>query len=174
MKATDLLTQQHKKAKALFKKLESGKGDAATLQELGNDLAAHMLIEHELFYPAVIALDETMVEESFEEHALGEIALKRLLALDPNEEGFRPKVVAVRELIEHHADEEEDELFPKVDKAIDADLLKQLGREMKARFDEVVVLGWEQIYPPGIAGNKTLADAAAQKLARARSKRRAA
>ena len=174
MKATDLLTQQHKKAKALFKKLESGKGDAAMLEELGNDLAAHMLIEHELFYPAVIALDEKMVEESFEEHALGELALKRLLALDPSADGFRAKVTAVRELIEHHADEEEDELFPKVDKAIDAELLKQLGREMKARFDEVVSAGWEQIYPRGMAADQTLADAAAQKLARTRNKKRAA
>src|SRR5699024_3157723 len=84
MKATDLLTQQHKKVKAIFKKLEKGSGDAAELlEELANDLAAHMAIEHELFYPAVIDLDEKMVHEPFEEHALGEIAIKRLLSADP-------------------------------------------------------------------------------------------
>jgi iron-sulfur cluster repair protein YtfE (RIC family) len=175
MKATDLLIQQHKKAKALFKKLEHGRGDtAALLEELANDLAAHMLIEHELFYPAVIALDEHMVEESFEEHALGEIALKRLLTTDPAEEGFRAKVTAVKELIEHHADEEEQELFPKVEKAIDADQLKQLGKEMKARFAEAQAQGWEQIYPRGLTASKTLADASGQKLLRARARKRAA
>jgi hypothetical protein len=171
MKATDLLEQQHRKVKALFKKLENGRGDAsALLSELADDLAAHMAIEHELFYPAVIGLDEVMVNESFEEHALGEIALKRLLSTDPEEEGFKAKVTAVRELIEHHADEEEEELFPKVDKAIDDDRLKALGKEMKARFVEAVEQGHEQIFPKGFT--KTLADAASQKLSRARARRR--
>jgi hemerythrin-like domain-containing protein len=175
MKATDLLAQHHKKAKTLFKKLENGRGDAsALLVELANDLAAHMAIEHELFYPAVMQVDETMVEESFEEHALGEIALKRLLATDPGEEGFRAKVTAVKELIEHHADEEEEELFPKVEKAMDDDLLKQLGKDMKARFSELQESGWESVYPRGMAGNKTLADAANQRLQRARARKRAA
>jgi hemerythrin superfamily protein len=175
MKATDLLAQQHKKAKALFKKLEHGRGDAATLlTELANDLAAHMLIEHELFYPAVIALDQDMIEESFEEHALGEIALKRLLMTDPAEEGFRARVTAVKELIEHHADEEEEQLFPKVEKAIDADQLKQLGKQMKARFAAAQALGWEQVFARGLTASKTLADAASQKLLRALARKRAA
>jgi hemerythrin-like domain-containing protein len=175
MKATDLLAQHHKKAKSLFKKLENGRGDAAELlTELANDLAAHMAIEHELFYPAVIQLDESMVEESFEEHALGEIALKRLLSTDPSDEGFRAKVTAVKELIEHHADEEEEELFPKVEKAMDDDQLKQLGKEMKARFTELQASGWESVYPRGLAGNKTLADAANNRLQRARARKRAA
>ena len=173
MKATDLLTQQHKKAKALFKRLENGRGEPSELlSELADDLAAHMLIEHELFYPAVIEVDEHMVEESFEEHALGEIALKRLLSVDPAQEGFRAKVTAVKELIEHHADEEEEELFPKVDKAMDDDQLKQLGKEMKARFTELQESGWESVYPRGLT--KTLADAASVRLQRARARKRAA
>lgn len=173
MKATDLLEQQHRKVKALFKKLENGRGDAgALLQELADDLSAHMAIEHELFYPAVIGLDEVMVNESFEEHALGEIALKRLLAADPAEQGFKAKVTAVRELIEHHVQEEEEELFPKVEKAVDDDRLKALGKEMKARFSELVEMGHEQILPRG--PSKTAADPASQKLQRARARRRAA
>lgn len=174
MKATDLLVQQHKKAKTLFKKLESGRGDAsALLTELANDLAAHMAIEHELFYPAVINLDEHMVAESFEEHALGEIALKRLLHSSPDDEDFAAKVTAVRELIVHHAEEEEEELFPKVEKAIEEEQLKELGKAMKARFTEAVAQGWESVYPRGTTATKTLADSAQQKLQRARAKRAA-
>jgi iron-sulfur cluster repair protein YtfE (RIC family) len=92
MKATDLLAQQHKKAKALFKSSEHGRADTkALLTELANDLAAHMLIEHELFYPAVIALDQHVIEEAFEEHALGEIALKRLLTADRRKKASGPR-----------------------------------------------------------------------------------
>lgn len=171
MKATDLLSQQHRSVKALFKKLAAGRGDAAQLlEQLADQLAAHMLIEHELFYPAVVDIDDFLVEEAFEEHALGEIAIKRLLAASPDDESFKAKVTAARELIEHHADEEEEELFPKVEKQLDADRLKALGKEMKARFDEAVALGHAQLLPRGMA--RTTADVAEQKLQRMRSRAR--
>ena len=52
MKATSLLEHQHRKVEAIFKKLEGGRGDAQTLVvALANDLAAHMVIEQETFYP---------------------------------------------------------------------------------------------------------------------------
>ncbi len=173
MKATDLLSQQHRKVKAIFKKLENGRGDAgALLLELANDLAAHMAIEHELFYPAVARLDEFLINESFEEHALGEIAIKRLLTIEPEDDSFKAKVTAARELIEHHADEEEEELFPKVEKAIDSDRLKALGKEMKQRFEELVAQGYEAIWPRG--ASKTLADAASHKWSRTLARTRAA
>ena len=58
MKATTLLERQHRKVKAIFKKLESGRSDPGPLlTELCNDLAAHMAIEQELFYPAIRHLD---------------------------------------------------------------------------------------------------------------------
>jgi iron-sulfur cluster repair protein YtfE (RIC family) len=173
MKATDLLEQQHRKVKALFKKLENGRGDAgALLRELADDLTAHMAIEHELFYPAVIGLDEGMVSESFEEHALAELALKRLLATDPSEQSFKAKVTALRELIEHHVQEEEEELFPEVDKEIDEEQLKALGKEMKARFNEALEQGHAQLLARG--PSKTAADTASLKLSRGRARQRAA
>ena len=59
-----------------------------------------MTIEHELFYPAVIELDEHMVEESFEEHALGELALKRLVDVgvamrEPSQLGKLARLITV-------------------------------------------------------------------------------
>jgi hemerythrin superfamily protein len=173
MKATDLLEQQHRKVKAIFKKLEGGRGDAsALLRELADDLTAHMVIEHELFYPAVISLDESLINESFEEHSLAELALKRLLATNPDDESFKAKVTALKELIEHHVEEEEKELFPKVEEAIDDDQLKTLGKAMKTRFGEAVAEGHEQVLTRGLS--KTLADAASHKVHRARARQRAA
>jgi hemerythrin superfamily protein len=172
MKATELLTQQHKKVKAAFKRLEGGRGDArAILEELATDLAAHMVIEHELFYPRVRSLDERMVQESFEEHALAELALKRLLSTDPEEPGFRAKVTAVKELVEHHADEEEEDLFPKVDEALDEAEHRELGKTMKARFGEAQAEGYGQLFPRGMA--KTLADGARAKPVRSRARKAA-
>ena len=151
MNATDLLEKQHRKVETIFAKLEdvARPSDAKQLlEELANDLAAHMTIEQELFYPAVRSIDAELVAESFEEHALAELALKRLLAAD-TAEAFKARVTALKELIEHHVEEEEEELFPKVDKALGSDKLEQLGAEMETRFDDVVAAGYKKVLSKG-------------------------
>ena len=152
MKPTALLTKQHHQVKALFKKLESGRSDAATLLvELSNALAAHMAIEQEIYDPVAREVDKDLVMASFEEHALAEIALKRLLATKPTDPAFQARVTATKELIEHHVEEEEEDLFPEVDKAIAEDRLRELGQRMEVRFDEVVAEGFEAAVPEGFA-----------------------
>ena len=95
---TVLLEKQHLVVKALFKKLENGRSPAAPLlEQLSNNLAAHMTIEQEIYYPAAKAVKEDLVFESFEEHSLAELGLKRLLATRSKDESFRAKVTACKE-----------------------------------------------------------------------------
>ena len=172
MEATQLLSKQHRKVEKLFRKLERKNPDAeTTLHELANDLASHMAIEQEIFYPAINAVDESLVLESYEEHALAEVALKRLLATDPDDDAFKARVVALKELIQHHVKEEEEELFPKVQKKLGEEQLEALGKRMKKRFDEVQEAGFEAALPKGFA--KTSSDMS-KRLLKAKSTRRAA
>jgi hemerythrin superfamily protein len=162
--ATNLLKKQHRKVEATFKKLANGKGDApALLTELACDLAAHMKIEQDIFYPAVKSIDEDVVLESFEEHALAEIALKRLLSTPPDDDTFIPKVTTLKELILHHVEEEEEELFPKVEKKLGADRNAELGKQMKALFEQTVEAGYEAALP---RGSRTSADIAERRVLR--------
>jgi len=171
MNATSLLKSQHRKVEALFKKLESGRSEPQpVLEELANSLAAHMAIEQDIFYPAIKEVDSDMVNESYEEHSLAEVALKRLLATDPEDEAFQARVTALKELIEHHVEEEEQELFPEVEKSLDEATLSNLGKVMKRTFDEVVSAGFEAAVPRGMA--KTSADISKRKVAK-RSKKAA-
>lgn len=157
MKATTLLTRQHRTVASIFKKLEGGKGDPAPLlDQLSNALAAHMAIEQEIFYPAIRAVDEDLVMEAFEEHAIAEISLKRLLATSTDDPAFLARVTTCKELIEHHVEEEEEELFPKVEKRLGEAKLAELGERMKARFEEVEAAGFEAAVPRGYA--KTSSD----------------
>lgn len=156
MKATALLEEQHRKAEALFSKLESG--DTGVLAELANALVAHMTIEQEIFYPAVRSIDTDKVTESFEEHAVAELALKRLLAADQNEETFPARVSVLQELVQRHIDEEESDLFPTVEAELSNDQLEILGEQMKWRFDEVLSEDDESKLPMGF--DETSADRA--------------
>jgi hemerythrin-like domain-containing protein len=165
MKATSLLESQHRKVEALFKKLQSGRSDAeAILEELANSLAGHMAIEQELFYPRVKEVNADLVNESYEEHAVAELALKRLIATSPEDDAFAARATVLEELIQHHVEEEESELFPKVEKAMEEDALNQLGKEMKARFEEVVEAGFAAAVPKSMA--KTSADVSKKRAAK--------
>ena len=103
-----------------------------------------------------LEVDEELVNESYEEHSLAEVALKRLIATDVGDEAFAARVSALKELILHHVEEEEQELFPQVEKAFDEDALATMGKAMKRRYDEVLKRGFESVVPRGMA--KTAAD----------------
>jgi len=176
MLATQLLEQQHRDVEALFSRLEKKLGDtdavADLLTELANALAAHMTIEQELLYPNVENLAHDMIFESYEEHALAEIALKRLLASDPRTEAFKARVTALKELIQHHVKEEETELFPTLEDQLDEKQLTSLGERMRDRFDEILATGHEAVLPQGIG--KTSADLSKKLIKSAREKRKRA
>src|SRR5438046_460818 len=113
MKATELLETQHRKVEELFSKLEDGQSNV--LEELANNLAAHMAIEQEIFYPAVSSINSSTIAESFEEHATAEMSLKRLLKAKPDDDSFSARLSVLKELVKHHVQEEEGELFPEVE-----------------------------------------------------------
>jgi hemerythrin superfamily protein len=156
MKATELLKRQHRKVEAIFDELERARAESSgLLLELANDLAAHMAIEQDLFYPAVREIDAELVSESFEEHALAEIALKRLLKTAPDDQAFDARVAALSDLIHHHVDEEESELFPAVETALGAERLEQLGKKLEEAFDLAKRQGFEALVPPGVASTSS-------------------
>lgn len=139
--AVELLTAQHKEVDELLEKLEKGEGNRRDVfMQLANNLAAHATIEEKVFYPAVMAKDtKDLLQESVEEH----LAIKRVLSdlitmkLDPD--AFKAKLSVLKEQVSHHAHkEEEDKLFPKVNKLFSADERAALGGEMLAMFEDLM------------------------------------
>jgi hemerythrin-like domain-containing protein len=138
MKATDLLKKQHKNVKALFKKVEEteeGRRRRQLMDEIANELKIHTQIEEEIFYPAVREIGsskaEEMVDESYEEHHVVDLVLAELPNVDPEDERFAAKMTVLSELVEHHAEEEEEEMFPLAEKKLGKERLQELGERME-------------------------------------------
>ena len=143
MKATDLLKKQHKEVKALFKKIEkteNGRARRQLMDEIATALKGHTVIEEEMFYPAVRGLEtqkaEEIVLESLEEHHVVDLVLAELPKVNPDDERFEAKMTVLSELVVHHADEEEKEMF-KLAQKLGKQELESLGRQMAERFEAV-------------------------------------
>ena len=135
MNAIDMLTRQHRELETSLKSLLDSEGAQrrSLFESCGDALMAHVLVEEEIFYPAVHEKrTEDILLESLEEH----LSLKRLvadlLALPVSDEHFEPKLHVLKEQAEHHHKEEEEHLFPKVKKLLSAEELEALGDRMAA------------------------------------------
>jgi hemerythrin-like domain-containing protein len=141
MKATDLLKKQHKEVKSLFKKLEgteNARGRRQLMTEIARALEGHTAIEEEILYPAIRDLDskkvEKMVHEAYEEHHVVKLVLAELPRVDPEDERFEAKMTVLSELVEHHVEEEEKEMF-KLAQKLGRRELEELGERMQERFE---------------------------------------
>lgn len=108
MRATTLLKTQHREVKALFREAKTVKpGERRRiLDESIEKLRAHMMIEEEIFYPAVREIGtkkaDEIVPEVYEEHHVVKLVIDELPGIDLAAETFEAKVTVLDELIEHH------------------------------------------------------------------------
>ena len=78
---------------------------------------------------AFLFLDITL--EAFEEHRLVKQLLRELEGLDKSEETWTAKFTVLKENIEHHVEEEEDEMFKKARKVLSEEDAETLGTRME-------------------------------------------
>jgi hemerythrin superfamily protein len=142
MNAVDLLKSQHREVEDLFEEFEDARGSQkkrAIFEQIADKLAIHAGIEERDFYPSVKAKEtEDLLLESLEEHLAAKRVIADLLALEPSDETFEAKVKVLQEQIEHHVEEEEEELFPQVKKLFDEEILEALAQRMIATQEELL------------------------------------
>ncbi|MRW89466.1 hemerythrin domain-containing protein [Duganella sp. FT80W] len=136
--AIALLIDDHEHVKALFEQYEE-LGDRAHVSkhklalQICDELTKHTTVEEEIFYPAVrqAIKDDDMMDEAVVEHASAKDLIAQIQSMEPTEDLFDAKVKVLSEMIDHHVEEEESDMFPKVRKTkLD---LEQLGAAMAAR-----------------------------------------
>jgi hemerythrin-like domain-containing protein len=138
--AIALLKEDHVKVRGLLGELEKTTEKAKSrreelLEEIERELKIHTTIEEEIFYPAFREAaekkdDRKLYYEAVEEHHVVDTVLPELKGTEIGSEVFAAKAKVLKDLVEHHAEEEETEMFPRAKKLLDREKLLQLGDEM--------------------------------------------
>ena len=139
------LKQDHQKQKMLASKIVETSGDSETRQKLFADfkdeLDAHALAEEQVFYAELMEIPEATekARHSVAEHKEASDLLDELCELEMSSGGWVHKFTKLQDMVVHHVDEEEDEVFPLSSKLIEPARAEQMANEFDTRKTEASV-----------------------------------
>jgi iron-sulfur cluster repair protein YtfE (RIC family) len=177
----ELLKKDHETVSKLFDRIEaaSGKAKLNLFRQIKGELEVHAHIEETIFYPAIEQAKETraLTLEAYEEHKVVKELLGELDSAGSISDEWKAKLTVLRENVEHHVEEEENELFDKASDVLTGAEAERLGDRMR---DEKVKLGASQpesVAPeaPGILRKiaNTLGFGAPQEAAKTKTRKKA-
>jgi hypothetical protein len=144
---TSLLEHDHKVVKRLLNQLDQTTERATKQREelfnqIETELKMHTRIEEEVFYPAfrdaAEKADQEMYYEALEEHHVVDLVLAEMKRADFESEEFGAKAKLLKDLVLHHAEEEEEpQMFVKARRMMSKQKLNDLGKQMQARKAEL-------------------------------------
>jgi hemerythrin superfamily protein len=143
--ALDLLIADHNRVRGLFAQFKEAKDndDTTTMSEVAlkifEDLEVHTTIEEEVFYPAVHDTNEDIgetVDEGIQEHHVVKLLMAEIKQMPDGSDEWAAKMTVLIENVEHHAEEEEKDMFPPLRNKI-ADQLEQMADQLEARKAEL-------------------------------------
>lgn len=135
----ELLREDHRRVRALIERYEAlgEKADKRVKERVAQQICAEVLLhaklEEAILYPiAREAADaDDQVDEALVEHEAAEQLIKKLADMDPDDEMYDATVKVLGEQVEHHVEEEEGDLFPKIEASgLDREAL---GEELEAK-----------------------------------------
>jgi hemerythrin superfamily protein len=141
--AVALLKQDHEKVRGLLGQFENATGGRREKLrgQIEQELKVHTTIEEEIFYPAFREAsrkkdDKKLFYEAVEEHHVVDMVMPELNDGKDAEE-LKAKAKVLKDLVEHHAGEEETEMFPRARKLFSKEELRSLGEQMLQRKEEL-------------------------------------
>jgi hemerythrin-like domain-containing protein len=138
--AITLLKEDHQKVRKLLGEMEETTMRATRKREellamIEQELKVHTKIEEDIFYPAFREVaekedDRELYYEAVEEHHVVDMVLPEIKKTKPDAEEFAAKAKVLKDLVEHHAEEEEQGMFPRARKLMDRAQLVELGQQL--------------------------------------------
>ena len=124
-----ILKEEHREVQKMFKQiLDSESFQADIFSQINQALMAHMQGEEKHFYPRLVSADETheLTLEAIEEHNAAK-QLQSTIADSDSEVQFA-KTQVLSEMIDHHVEDEEKELFKAAKKVLSKEDEMEIGR----------------------------------------------
>jgi len=119
--------------------------NASTFRRIKEELDVHAHIEEQIFYPHLLDKGDKelkkIVREGIEEHGQVKDLLAELAGLSGDSPTFKAKLTVLMENVEHHVEEEEDEMFKMAEDQIPAETLQRLGSLMQGEKTKVKKMG---------------------------------
>ncbi len=126
-----MLKEDHRKVEALFAEFETARTSRqrkSLMEKIILELTVHATLEEEIVYPPIMREEENGAKEAYEEHHVVKGILREMGRMDGKEENVKAKVKVLSELIQHHVQEEENILLPK---------LKETGEDLEMMAETV-------------------------------------
>jgi hemerythrin superfamily protein len=140
MDALALLTADHNRVRGLFARFKAAQESdqtetmAALGQQIFTELVVHTGIEEEIFYPWAAKLSDEIkeqIDEGIQEHHVVKVLMEEVGDLSSDQPEWVAKLTVLIENVDHHAEEEEKEMFPSIRSASNAADLKALGEQLE-------------------------------------------
>jgi hemerythrin-like domain-containing protein len=145
--ALRLLKEDHDTVKRMLEEIDSTteraeKTRKGVFAKLVRDLTVHEAIEEEFLYPALKGFAKTkdIALEAYEEHHVVDEIVGELGSTDVTDEAWTAKFTVMKENLEHHIEEEEDEMFKQARQVMDQAALDELGERMATRKEELLAV----------------------------------
>jgi hemerythrin-like domain-containing protein len=146
MHALDLLIADHNRCRGMFARFKAAQenDDVETMSsvalEVIRELEVHMALEEQIFYPAVRDANEEIsdtVDEGEQEHHVAKLLMAELKELPDGDATWVAKMTVLRESVEHHIDEEEDDLFPPLRHRIPTEVWERVAEQFERLKEEL-------------------------------------
>lgn len=131
----DQLKKDHEQVKQILEQMMSSKATQKArrrdlVARLKQELLAHAHAEKKLFYSELEHHEESrdIALEGEEEHHAVEALLKELERTDPADEHWEAKVSVLKEMLSHHIEEEESEMFSAAHEVLDREVEQRLAQ----------------------------------------------
>jgi hemerythrin-like domain-containing protein len=139
MDAIQLLKQEHEQAKKMFGEIEQARGEARgqLWKKLKPELKVHEQLEETALYEPVAkeagSKDRKLSE--WEQHHQEEVSelesmIREIDGLEPSGSQWMEKVKELKQTLEEHIQEEEGDIWPRIQQVWDRTKLAQAGEQM--------------------------------------------
>jgi iron-sulfur cluster repair protein YtfE (RIC family) len=132
----ELIERDHREVEQLFSEFKNSR-DAAVAEQICDELTKHTYAEDQAVYPIIAEkVDDgaKLAREADNEHKEARQMIGRIRNTT-DETHLAELMQELEQAIQHHVSEEEDEMLPKAQQAVDSDELDEMGRAFEAAKD---------------------------------------